>query len=169
MRKLFTILVTSLMMVFVSCEKDYNEFYSDNHPDVPVTYQEATSHGFNPYIEVPLSTGNFTLTLTIPENSGRSIKEIRKVLGGSTSINAGGLSAANFVNYISNPIAGNGRTAVFSSSISEFRSKNAANEKLVADFEASSSSRLEIAFMFQVILDNDQTVIPVQARVWINK
>lgn len=166
MRKLLTIMVASLVTVFVSCDKDYNEFYSDNRPEIPVTYKEATSHGFNPYIEVPVSTDDFTFTLTIPENSGRKIKEISKVLGGSTDINAGGVRSGE---YVSAPVAGNGTSAVFSTSIAEFRSKSAANEKLVADFIDSSVDKLEIAFMFLVTLDDGQEIIPVQARVWITK
>ena len=155
------------MTLLVSCDKDYNEFYSDNRPEIPVTFEGATTEGFNPYIKVPLTANTFKLTLTIPENSGRKIKEISKVLGGATGINAGGVRSGT---YISSPIAGSNNKVVFNTSVSEFRGKNAANEKLIKDFEASTTLKTqEIAFMFLVTLDNGQEIIPVQARVWLTK
>lgn len=155
------------MTFLVSCDKDYNEFYSDNRPEIPVTFEGATTEGFNPYIKVPLATNTFKLTLTVPESSGRKIKEISKVSGGATSINAGGVRAAT---YITTPIAGSNNKVVFNSSVAEFRSKSAANENLIKAFEASTTLKTqEIAFMFLVTLDNGQEIIPVQARVWLTK
>lgn len=167
MKKNLIYLVVAVMTFLVSCDKDYNEFYSDNRPDVPVTYEGAITEGFNPYIIVPLATNTFQLTLTIPENSGRKIKEISKVSGGSTAINAGGVRAATYINA---PIAGSNNKVVFKTSVAEFRSKSAANENLIKAFEASSTLKTqEIAFMFLVTLDNGQEIIPVQARIRLTK
>ncbi|MCL7987971.1 hypothetical protein M8998_08475 [Sphingobacterium sp. lm-10] len=150
-----------------SCEKDYTEFYSDNRPEIPVTFEGATTHGFNPYIIVPLSNGNISFTLTIPETSGRTIASISRVHAGATSINAGGVRAAT---YLTEPIAGNGTRATFTTSIDEFRSKSAANNTLIQNFINNATlTQLEIAYMFLVTLDNGQEIIPVQTRVWIRK
>jgi len=167
MKRNLIYLVLAVMTLFVSCNKDYTEFYSDNRPEIPVTYEGALTEGFNPYIKVPLATNTFKLTLTIPESSNRKIKEISKVLAGATSINAGGVRTGT---YITSPIAGSGNKVVFNTSVSEFRSKSAANEKIIKDFENSTTLKTqEIAFMFLVTLDNGQEIIPVQARIWLTK
>ncbi|EEI93841.1 hypothetical protein HMPREF0765_0573 [Sphingobacterium spiritivorum ATCC 33300] len=167
MKNIIKIILLFVSVILVSCEKDYTEFYKDNRPEIPVTFPGATTHGFNPYISVPLSDGKISFTLSIPSSSGRSIKEISKVLGGATSINAGGVRTGT---YISQPIAGNGTTVVFSTTIADFRSKSAANNKLVQDFiNSATATTLQIAFMYLVTLDNGQEIIPVQSQVWITK
>ncbi|WDF69282.1 hypothetical protein PQ465_02600 [Sphingobacterium oryzagri] len=167
MKKYIIIMLTLTASFFSSCEKNYTELYSDNRPDVPVTFEGATTHGFNPFIEVPLAQGNFSLTLTIPQESGRQIREITRALGGATSINAGGVRAAT---YITSPIAGNGNRVVFNTSVTAFRASSAANNTLIQNFINNAAlTRLEIAFMFLVTLDNGQEIIPVQARVFLVK
>jgi len=167
MKRNLIYLIVAVMTFLTSCDKEYSELYSDNRPEIPVTYEGALTEGFNPYIKVPLSTNTFKLTLVIPENSGRKIKEISKVLAGATSINAGGVRKGT---YITAPIAGSGNKVVFNTSVSEFRGKSAANETLIANFEKSTTLKTqEIAFMFLVTLDNEQEIIPVQARVWLTK
>lgn len=99
------------------------------------------------------------MTLTIPENSGRKIKEISKVSEVSTAINAGGARA---VTYINAPITAGNNKVVFKTSVADFRSKSAANERLIKDLENSATLKTqEIAFMFLVILDNGQEIITV--------
>lgn len=166
MKNLFIFFAFLGAAFFTSCEKDYTEFYSDNKPEIPVTFEGATTHGFNPYIELPVTQDEFSLTLTIPSNSGRQIKEISKVLAGSTAINAGGVRAGT---YISSPIAGSGNKVTFNTSISEFRASSDANNTLVANFLSGSTQQLQIAFMFLVKLDNDQEIIPVPVQVWLKK
>ncbi|MFD2741813.1 hypothetical protein, partial [Sphingobacterium populi] len=160
--------LTALLLVLMSsCEKNYTEFYSDSRPDIPVTFEGATTHGFNPYIIVPLNDGNISFTLAIPETSGKTITSISRVHAGATNINAGGVRAAT---YIDAPIAGNGNRATFTTTIDEFRSKSAANNALIQDFiDDEDISQQEIAFMFLVTLNDGQEIIPVQTRVWIRK
>lgn len=99
------------------------------------------------------------MILTIPENSGRKIKEISKVSEVSTAINAEGVRAAT---YIKAPITAGNNKVIFKTSVAEFRSKSAANERLIEDFENSATLKTqEIAFMFLVILDNGQEIITV--------
>jgi len=160
---LFVIVVT----VCTSCSKKYTELYSDNIPDIAVTYKGAITHGANPYITQLVSQEDITLTLQIPDGQGRSIKEITKVLAGATSINAGGVRDGK---YIAIPIPGKANEVVFNTSISAFRSASTSNNKLVQDFiNSSSATSLQIAFMFLVTLDNNQQIIPVQVQVWLTK
>ncbi len=159
MKNIFLILSLCMAVAFTSCKSDYGTFYEDNRPEVPVTFPGTTTYGFNPYITKSIkdSTAAIEFTLSIPESSGRTIKEITRVSGGGTSINAGGVATAT---YIATPIAGSGTTAKFTTSLSQFKAKSAANRALVV-------ANGEIAFMFLVTLDNGDTIIPVQVRVRI--
>jgi hypothetical protein len=163
MKKIFYLLSFFVVVVLSSCDKDYNELYSDNKPEIPVTFPGAITHGFNPYKSVALSgNGVIEFTLSIPENSGRAINEITTVVGGATGIQAGNLRNASFPKYISNPIPGNGANATFTTTLNEFASKSAANAALV-------KVGGELAFMFLIKLDNNQEIIPVQVRVRITE
>lgn len=162
-----TIIIALFVTLFSACKKEYTDLYKDNRPDIPVTYEGATTYGFNPYITQPLSKNEISFTLTIPSGSGRTIKEISKVLAGTTAVNAGGVRAGT---YIAAPIPGNGTRAVFNTSIAAFKASSAANRALVERFEANATAtQLQIAFMFLLKLDNDQEIIPVQAQVWLTK
>ncbi|MDX5420679.1 MAG: hypothetical protein LPK07_04570 [Hymenobacteraceae bacterium] len=161
------LLALSLLVTFglSSCEKeDFGTFNSDNRPEVPVTFPGTTTHGFNPYITKSISgDGVIEFTLSIPENSGRTIREISRVAAGGTGVNAGSLNLLSptgtpQVNYIASPIAGNGTSVKFRTTLAEFSSKSTANADLV-------KAGNEIAFMFLVTLDNGNTIIPVQVRV----
>ncbi|MCC9137053.1 hypothetical protein ACFSKU_20330 [Pontibacter silvestris] len=169
---LFSLLFT---VALTSCEKDeYTEFYSDNRPEIPVTFPGTTTYGFNPYITHSISGGgNIEFTLAIPENSGRTIKEITKIVAGSTSINAGTVTSADVadktgkvavVSYNNaTPIPVNSTTATFTTTLEEFKSKT--EEAAKTDDNKLVKDGGEIAFMFLITLDNDQTIIPVQVRV----
>lgn len=152
---------------FIACKKEYTDLYKDKKPTIAVTYAEATTHGFNPYISQPISKNDITLTLTIPDGSGRTIKEISKVIGGATAINAGGVRNGT---YISSPVKGQGNKVVFKTTITDFKASSAGNKKLIDDFQNDTKlTQLQIAFMFLVILDDNQEIIPVQAQVWLTK
>jgi len=163
----YTIIIALFATLFSACKKEYTDLYKDNRPEIPVTYEGAITHGFNPYITQPLSKNEISFTLTIPSGSGRTIKEISKVLAGTTAVNAGGVRAGT---YIAAPIRGDGTRAVFNTTIAAFKASSAGNLGLIERFEADANARqLQIAFMFLVKLDNDQEIIPVQAQVWLTK
>lgn len=164
------ILLFSLLVVvtLTSCEKEeYSVFQSDNRPEVPVTFPGTITYGFNPYIEHSISGGgNIQFTLSIPEESGRTIKEITRVAAGATGINAGTVKTGT---YISSPIPVNGTTATFTTTLEEFATKTGEAAKTESNKLVKAGK--EIAFMFLVTLEDDgntntaDTIIPVQVRV----
>ncbi len=157
--KKILLLLFAITSILVSCDKDYGTFNSDNRPEVPVTFPGTTTYGFNPYIEYSLSSGNnIEYTMSIPESSGRMIKELTKVSAGATSINAGTLKTST---YLPSPIAVNARQYKFSTSLTEYKTK--------LGLTSNPAVGSEIAFMFLITLDNDQTIIPVQVRARIVK
>lgn len=168
MKTIYNIIFAALLLTGITaCEKEYTPLYQDNRPEIPVTYEGAKTAGFNPYIEIPVAQNNISITLVIPEYSGRKIKEISKVSAGSTAINAGGARAGT---YIPAAIAGQGNKATFTTTLDNFKAFSAGNKKLIDDFMANATAtELQIAFMFLIKLDNDQEIIPVQFRVNLKK
>ncbi|MFC5412659.1 hypothetical protein ACFPMF_25260 [Larkinella bovis] len=154
------LLLTVIALAGTSCKDDYvySDLVQDNRPDVPVTYPGATTYGFDPYYEVSTAAGgNIKITLSIPESSGRTIKEITRVAAGATSINVATLNTAS-QNYLAAPIAGNGTKAEFTTTLKDFSAKRPA---------VSVAPSAEIAFMFLVTLDNGSQIVaqPVRIRI----
>lgn len=162
MKNIFLLLSLLVCVSLTSCDKEeFNEFNRDNRPDIPVTFPGTTTYGFNPFITHSISGGgNIEFTMSIPENSGRTIREITKVIAGGTGIQAGALSpTSTAAAYNTAPIPGNGTTVTFTTTLEEFRARTPAATAALAVAGG------EIAFMFLITLDNNEQIIPVQVRV----
>ncbi|WP_224999395.1 hypothetical protein [Cesiribacter sp. SM1] len=165
-------LLLCLVIACFSCEDDldYGQFSRDNQPAIPVTYQGATTYGHAPFYTVSkTSESDISFTLEIPESSGRTIREITRVVGGTTAINAATVTTgATAANTIQASIAGSGTTATFTTSLPALKAKfptGAANTALNGPTGTATYS--EFAFMFLVTLDDNQTIVPVQLRLRI--
>ena len=149
----------------ISCKDDlvYSDLVRDNRPTVPVTFPGTTTFGFNPFIVSSLAAGGaIQFTLSIPTSSGRTIKEITKVVGGATGINVGTLNAATPTSAFNPaPIAGSGTTAVFTTTIADFKKKY----PTVATTPAALPNYTEIQFLFLVTLDDGTQIVPEPVRV----
>ncbi|RAK03244.1 hypothetical protein LX87_01366 [Larkinella arboricola] len=159
------LLLVVVALAGISCKDDYvySDLVQDNLPAVPVTYSGATTYGFDPYYETSIAGGgNIKITLSIPTSSGRTIKEITRVAAGATSINAGTLNTAG--NYNTGPIAGNGTTAEFTTTIKDFNTKRPA---VPTTPTTPPTGVREIAFIFLVTLDDGTEIrtMPVRIRV----
>lgn len=161
----FQFLILSIVaFAGISCKDDYvySDLVKDNRPAVPVTYTGATTYGFDPYYETSVAAGgNIKITLSIPSSSGRTIKEISKVAAGATSINAGTVATAG--NYNAAPIAGSGTTVEFTTTVKDFATKRPA----VPSTPVALPGFREIAFIFQVTLDDGTQIIATPVRVRI--
>lgn len=156
------LLVVFVALTSVSCEDDYkyNDLFQDRRPAVPVTFTGATTYGSNPYITSSLAAnGPITFTLSIPATSGRTIKEITKVVGGATGINPGTLNTA--AAYNAAPIAGTGTTAVFTTTVAAVKTRYPA----VSIVPVALPNFTELAFLFLVTLDDNSTIVTQQVRV----
>lgn len=160
----FKLMLLSLVaLAGLSCKDDYkyNDLFQDRRPAVPVTFAEATSYGGNPYILSSLAAGGtITFTITIPASSGRTIKEITKVVGGATGINPGTLNTASAA-YTAAPIAGTGTTVVFTTTVAAFKAKYPS----VSIVPVALPNFTELAFIFLVTLDDNTQIITEQVRV----
>ena len=148
-----------------ACKDDYqySELVRDNRPAVAVTYPGTTTYGFNPFIISSLAGGGpIQFTLSIPSTSGRTIKEITKIVGGGTGITVATLNAATATSaYNSAPIAGSGTTAVFTTTIAAFKAKY----PTVVTAPVALPNYTEIQFIFLVTLDDGTQIVPEPVRV----
>ena len=157
------LLLSLVALVGLSCKDDYkyNDLFQDRRPVVPVTFAEATSYGGNPYILSSLAAGGaITFTVTIPASSGRTVKEITKIVGGATGINPGTLNTASAA-YTAAPIAGTGTIVVFTTTVAAFKAKYPS----VSIVPVALPNFTELAFIFLITLDDNTQIITEQVRV----
>jgi hypothetical protein len=162
MKNTFHIILSIFLLTgLFSCEEDFGTFNRDNRPEVPLMFPNATTFGHDPFVVVSQNE-TIEFVLEIPANSGRTITEIRKVAAGGTAINIATLN--NSPSYIAAPIPGNGNTAVFTTTLAEFREKRPTTTVTVP-----STGFTEIAFLFEVILDNNESIVSMRARARITE
>lgn len=156
-------LLASLALTGIACKDDleYGPLVRDNRPAVPVTFSNATTFGGNPFIEISTAANTpVTFTLSIPASSGRTIREISRVVGGTTAINAGSLNTASNL-FQTTAITGNGTTATFTTTLAAFRTRY---PSVTVTPTGNPNSPREIAFIFLVTLDNGDQIVTQQVR-----
>jgi hypothetical protein len=164
--KLYTIIILSVAVMF-GCDDEFEgEIVKDNPAEIPVTFEGATTHGFNPYYTVSFANGNISITLQIPENSPLKIKEIRNIAAGATSINVATLTAPATIQYLDAPVTVDGYSYTFNTSITEFNTKVAAAAAITAA-PAAGAPIVERAFMFRLVMEDDSFLVPMQCRIRI--
>lgn len=157
--KIFAILFVAFSIV--SCDDEFEgEIVKDNLPEIPVVFDGATTEGFNPYYTVSYANGNFSITLSIPEDSPMMIKEVTNVVAGTTAINVASLSNAK--QYLDAPAAVNGYSYTLSTSLTEFNAK-AISGAIAAPPAAGVLT--ERAFMFSLTMEDGSKIVPVQLRI----
>lgn len=167
MKNIFKLIFGLLFMVSISsCEDEFEgEIVRDNRPEIPVTFEGATTVGFNPYYAVSFANGNFSITLRIPENSPLRIKEVSNVVAGATSINVASLTAPASIQYLTGPAAVNGYTYTLTSSLTEFNTKVPAAARVTTAPAAGTFT--ERSFMFLLTMEDNSIIVPVQVRLRI--
>jgi hypothetical protein len=168
MKRLIQYITWSLVMLFaIACKKTegFNSL-SDNRPDVPVTVTNAYDYLPSPTIKASKAENKITITLQIPESSGRKIKEVTKIAASTTAnytaIYSGTAVGTGTTQLWSNtPIAVNGTTYTFSTTFDEYKVKTGTTTT------PASNAFLARDFYFLLTLDNGQTLIPMYTRVWV--
>jgi hypothetical protein len=175
MKKVLNKIVTLALLAvgFTSCSKDFtDDLVKDNKPEIPVTFEGATTYGFNPYYEVSLaSTGDSAITLkaTIPADARLKIKEVTKVIWGGTGITPGDLTKESTPSYLPAPIPStDGRTVTISTNVREFNTKVTGSARITTPFP-SGATFIERAYMMILTMDDGSTIIPVQCRIRVKQ
>lgn len=154
-------------MSIISCNDEFkDDLVRDNQPEIPVTFEGATTAGFDPYYAISYGTGTtaFDIKLRIPDEARMQIKEISKISAGGTAINVATLNDVPG-RYINSPIAVNGKSFTLSSSITEFNTKVTGSELIVAP--KASEPFIERAFIFELIMEDGSKIVPVPVRLRI--
>jgi hypothetical protein len=149
---------------FVSCKKDEFNGNKTNIPAVPVTVSNiyGTFNGV-PTVSTSLSGGgDITITLNVPAGSGRTIKEITRVGLGTVPTNFKVVETANGL-YNAAPLAGNGTSVNFTTTLAEFTAKSGIN----VTASGTATSFLSRYFMFLITLDNGEQILPIGVRVYV--
>lgn len=159
-----------LLLLHTGCTDEFEHpLLRDNQPEIPVTFTGSTTYGANPYYNVSLANGNISITLAVPESAPVKIKEITKIVGGGTGVTPGNVltsGTGTLANYLTAPLAVNGTTAVFTTTIAEFNTRVAASARVTLS-SIPAGGFAERAFMFLLTMEDDSTIIPVQCRIRI--
>lgn len=166
------IVILALLTVgFASCSKDFtDDLVKDNKPEIPVTFEGATTYGFNPYYSTSLNSAGdsaIRMKVTIPSDARLKIKEVTKVIWGGTGILPGDLTKESTPSYFPAPILSqDGRTVTISTNVKEFNSKVSGSTVVATPFPGGATMT-ERAYLMILTMDDGSTIIPVQCRIRI--
>jgi hypothetical protein len=181
MKNLYRILTfVACIGFFAQCADDgeyEHPINADNIPEVPVLFTGATTFGANPYYQVAFQGGAapITINIAVPGDAPLKIKEITKMIAGTTSITPGNVTTATVANYLAAPVTVNGASTTISTSLTEFNTKMPAASRVTqALVDAATTSTpatpyVERAFMFLITLEDGTTIITQQVRLRVVK
>lgn len=158
-------LFLAVLVVNSSCTKEVGPL-SDIKPDTPILVNNAIAFRPEPTVTVSKSAivsagvvGPIQIILSVPSTSPRTITSITKVAASTTYSQIQSTGTTGF--YTSAPIAGNGKTATFTTTLTEYLTKTAT--------AAAPASNTELArrFYFLVTLDDNSQVITEPVRVLV--
>ncbi len=155
---IYFLIVASL----ASCKKSGFVPLSDPRATVEVNVSNATDYRPGPTVTASRAANNFSITLEVPAESGRTIKEITKAAATS------GSSTPLFGNtglYVSTPIPGSGNKVTLNTSLTEYTAKT--GSAVPDNNPPMNAIELTRQFYFLVTLDNGQTIISQQVRVLV--
>lgn len=161
-------LAMALVVSLSACEQDKN---APGIQDLEATDNAVTFTGYKYFERIPIGEtsisggGAITITMTLPDASPRTFKEITQV--GASTINAS-LNQTTFktaANTLASKISATGKTATFTTTIANYL----AFKKLTAIPSTTASNGIvtysDMQFFFLLTLDDGSTVIPVEYRV----
>jgi hypothetical protein len=147
-----------LVLLVSSCKKEDFNGLSDVRPTIPVTVTNAVDFRPDPTVTTSKAGGgNIQIILSIPASSGRTIKEISKVAASTTYTAIQSTGTTGF--YTSAPIAVNGTTATFNTTVAEYVVKGPGT------VPTTTNTELAKRFYFLLTLDDGSVIIPQPVRV----
>ncbi|GAC1594965.1 MAG: hypothetical protein NVS3B19_17620 [Ginsengibacter sp.] len=158
--KLFAILLVIIAMV--GCKKEAFNGITDLRPTIPVTVTNAVDFRPEPTVSTSKSAGGkIQITLSIPASSGRTIKEITKVVASTTYSS---IQSTTTANYIGAPISVGATTYTFNTSLSEYVAKGPG---VIPAVSTTAGTELAKRFYFLITLDDGSVIIPESVRVLV--
>lgn len=168
-KKTKTLLFCAVTLSLFSCTKEEGPL-SDIIPTSAVIVSNAVAFRPEPTVTVskaavvsPGVLGPITISLSIPQSSPRTIKEITRVAASTSYSQVQGLSVppAPFPAYYNTtPIPGSGKSVVFTTTLTEFTAKT-------GQPVAATNAELNRRFYFLLTLDDNSQVISEGVRVLV--
>ena len=145
-----------MLIAAVGCKKDGFGPLTDNLPEVPLVVSNATEFRPGPTVKASKANGQIQFVLSIPANSGRTIKEITKIAAATSVSTIQGATGL----YVSTPIAASGTSVTYNTTFAEYTTKTGQSVGAV-------NTELGRRFYFLVTLDDNSTIISQEVRVLI--
>jgi hypothetical protein len=150
-----------LTVSMISCKKEGFNGLSDVRPDVPVTVSNAIDFRPEPTVSTSISGGGvIKITLEIPANKGRTIKEITKIAAATTYTKIQGTTGL----YNSAAIPVNATTYTFNTTLAEYVVKGPG---VIPAVSTTVGTELANRFYFMLTLDDGSVIIPTSVRVLV--
>lgn len=150
-------------IIINSCDKQDIDPLLDLRPDVPVSITNATEFRPDPTVSTSLAGGgNIQVVLSIPAQSGRTIKEITRIAASTsyTKIQSGGSTGY----YEAVPIPVNGTTYTYNTTVADYFVKFPVSASNLA---AKANSELSLRLYFLVTLDDNSQVVTMPVRILV--
>jgi hypothetical protein len=167
MKKVIYLSICSLLLIItVSCKKTkgFNSL-TDNKSDVPITVANVYDYLPSPTVKASKAENKITITLQIPAETGKKIKEVTKIAASTTAnytaiYNGTTVGTGTSQLWSATPIAVNAISYTFTTTFDEYKTKT-------GSATPASNALLGRDFYFMLTLDNGQTVIAMNIRVWV--
>jgi hypothetical protein len=167
MKSILSTILFGALLFGTSCKKTEGfTSLTDNQPSVPVTVANVYDYLPTPTVKASKAENKITITLQIPTESGRTIKEINKIAASTTgnysaiySGTAVGTGTSQLWSNTAIPV--NATSYTFTTTFDEYKTKTA-----TAALPASNAV-LARDFYFLLTLDNGEIIIPQNIRVWV--
>jgi hypothetical protein len=168
MRKVITYFsIFTLLATEMSCKKTEGFNSLTDHPaDVPVTVNNAYDYLPTPTVKASKAENKITITLQIPPESGRKIKEITKIAASTTAnfnaiYNGTTVGTGTSQLWSNTPIPVNATTYTFATTFDEYKTRTGTMAT------PASNTLLGRDFYFMLSLDSGETIISMNIRVWV--
>ena len=165
-KNIFSFFIVIASLLFMGCKKEGFGPLTDNRPDVPVTVANVYEYRPAPTVKASKAENKITITLQIPSGTGRTIKEVTKIAA-STTANYTAIYSGTTVGTSTSqlwsltPVSVNATSYTFSTTFDEYKTKTGITTT------PASNALLGRDFYFLLTLDNGETVIPQNIRVWV--
>jgi hypothetical protein len=150
-------------IVINGCSKQDIDPLLDNRPAVPVSITNAMEFRPDPTVTTSLAAGGkIQVELSIPAQSGRTIKEITRIAASTsyTKIQSGGSTGY----YEATPIAVNGTSYTYNTTVADYFVKFPVS---TANPAAKANTELSLRLYFLITLDDNSQLVTMPVRILV--
>lgn len=156
-------LLATATLVTHSCSKQETDPLLDLRPDAPVSITNATEFRPDPTVTTSIAGGgNIQIVLSIPSQSGTTIAEITKIAASTSYTRIQSSGTTGF--YVATPIAVNGTTYTYNTSLTEYFARNPVS---TANPAARANTELALRLYFLITLNNGTKLVTMPVRILV--